>query len=116
MNDFTTKPPRLHTLALAYAAANGDVTAESKALVDAAIEDIPKLGWDAPADLLRLVQRVIAARAVEGRDRLSFDSSGGGPLCVHGGIPIFCRVCDYDATDLLIRALVKLAQQAVEAA
>lgn len=111
MKDFATKLPRIHAAALAADAAKGDVTEPYRALLDVAIEDIPKLGWDAPTDLLRLVQRVIASRGATVSGLMSFDIHGAGPFCAHGAIPIFCSTCDYDAGDLLRSALVALAKE-----
>jgi hypothetical protein len=93
MKDFAAKLPRVAALALAFAEAKGDITEPSKALIDAALVDIPALGWEAPFTLLQQVRAIHAAREAAGEITIHFDEQGNGPNCKHGGIPFLCNTC-----------------------
>lgn len=112
MIDFATKLPRLASLALVYADAKGDVTEPTKALIDAALVDIPALGWDAPFTLLHQVQAILSARDAAGEIAIHFDTNGNGPFCRHDALPEFCCVCSlpYDLERWLLERLVELAR------
>lgn len=104
-------PNVLASLALAFAEATGDVTEPAKALVDAAMVDIPALGWDAPFTLLSLVERLRTAREAAGGMELHIDADSNGPWCKHGVIPEICSTCGLPA-EIEARLRTKLVELA----
>ena len=111
MRDFAAKIPRVAALALAFAEAKGDITEPSKALIDAALVDIPALGWEAPFTLLQQVRAIHAAREAAGEITIHFDEQGNGPWCKHGEMPMFCSTCSAPE-DLERRLKTKLVELA----
>lgn len=112
MIDFATKLPRVASLAVTFGEATGNITEPKRALLDAALTDIPKLEWDAPASLLQSVRIIHAAREAAGPCTTHFDNEGNGPWCQHGHIPLICPLCGrvWELEDRLLETLVRLAR------